>query len=205
MNRCFMFPEEETVMANKYTEICSPSLWIREMQTEIKISFYTHKTGNTQCGWRCRATGIHAPPVGVPSLRRLSGIILWSQTWKRLHDPALSLPSALYVPGDTYSHVCTAPHWLTLTLCEPLHLPMPLFLHLQNMDCNTCLGLVVRIHIYKSTKNWCLLCGSYNIYRLDQDDGIFLTHWNKGSGERILGEVQKMRTVSQGWGSLVSK
>lgn len=26
MNRHFMFPEEETLMANKYTKICSPSL-----------------------------------------------------------------------------------------------------------------------------------------------------------------------------------
>ena len=65
MNRRFMFPEEETLMANKYTKICSPSLWIREMQTEIKISFYTHKIGKTQCGWRCGATGIHMLLVGV--------------------------------------------------------------------------------------------------------------------------------------------
>ena len=134
MNRCFMFPEEETVMANKYTEICSPSLWIREMQTEIKISFYTHKTGNTQCGWRCRATEIHMPPVGVPSLRRLSGIILWSQTWAK---PTIQhFPSFCPVYQETHTTVCIA---LTgyVTLCEPLHLPLPLFLHLQNMDCNT--------------------------------------------------------------------
>ena len=134
MNRCFMFPEEETVMANKYTEICSPSLWIREMQTEIKISFYTHKTGNTQCGWRCRATGIHMLLVGVPSLRKPSGIILWSQTWVKPMIQHFHSSGPVY--QKTHTTVCTA---LTsyVTLGEPLPLPMPLFLYLQNVDCNT--------------------------------------------------------------------
>lgn len=81
MNRRFTFPEEETLIANKYTKICSTSLGIREMQIEIKISFYTHKIGKTKCGWRCGAMGTHMLLVGVStgtrSLRKLSGITLW--------------------------------------------------------------------------------------------------------------------------------
>lgn len=78
MNRRFTFPEEETLMANKYTKICSTSLGIREMQIEIKISFYTHKIGKTKCGWRCGAMGTHlllaGASTGAQALRKRSRV-----------------------------------------------------------------------------------------------------------------------------------
>lgn len=149
MNRYFTFPEEETLMANKYTKICSPSLWIREMQTEIKVSFYTHKIGKTQRGWRCGATGIHMLLVGVSTgtiTQETIGYHLMKPNMSETHDLALSLLEKLLpcVPGATSLAMWP---WVShfIFLC-------PCFLICKMRIVLPTHRVVVRIHIHKSTE-----------------------------------------------------
>lgn len=140
MNRRFTFPEEETLMANKYTKICSTSLGIREMQIEIKISFYTHKIGKTKCGWRCGTMGTHlllaGASTGAQALQKRSRVTPrgWAHAKPRSQQLHLEKPLPC-APGDTRK--VSAAFTSDVTGDTLLHLPMPLFPCLYEDSNNT--------------------------------------------------------------------
>lgn len=76
---------------------------------------------------------IHTPPVGVPSPGGYR-----ASSYEAKHER--NLRSSTFLPSApcTRRHVqpC-AQHSLVMWPCASHYLPMPLFLHLQNMDCNT--------------------------------------------------------------------